>query len=532
MLPDESGAIERTLRMGMNRNPFINNFYKGGNLHLYTLGLVFLPYYLYLRLTGQIDSVLAGASNASDAVNPWTGSDPFVSALYDFLVLGRLLSVFSAMITIYVVYQIGYLLYDKRAGEFAGATLAVSMVFINTAHFSTEDMLLTGLIATTLLFIVRYREGHRRRNLEVAAFMSGLAVSAKATAGTLIFPLIFVFIHRIISDLGIELDTFDSIWKTLKELIIYVSLALTGYVLTTPSLLVYPGTWYNDIFFEIANRETPFNSPEPGWVVQTGNLINGLGLPLFILVLAGIGFAFWQLWNSRRIDSLPSYLLIFIVTTFVIIGSWDTTSIWYIVPLIPLLAVFTGGFLSYGLSRQRLRRPIAIFAATVLIFSLIYTGSAMHQFEADSRSEASSWVESNVESDAAIDVYTTHHYLPGFPEDVQVNRLPIFLAKDIDNLDAAASRIRCGAPGYVVLSQFHNRRYLQHPDAYPRATEFFSDLLEEKSGYKIVADFGSRIDPQSSTETAIGNSMTPQVYDANPRIVVLERMKSSNCENQ
>lgn len=534
MIPDEAGAIERTLRMGMNRDPFINNFYKGGNLHLYLLAFGFFLYYVYLIVTGKIDRVMAGASKVSETVgkagtNPWAGSDQFVSALYDFLVLGRLLSVIAAVATIYIVYRIGCRLYDRRAGEFAGATLAVSMVFINSAHFSTEDATVTALIAATLLFVVRYRDNHRRHDLAIAALMSGLAVSAKATAGTLLFPLALVFGHRIFRDLGLELNTLDAARRTLRELSLYVAVATVGYVLTTPSMLIYPGTWFNDIIFEMANRNISSNSGELGWITQAGNLLNGLGFPLFVLTLAGVGFVLWQFWRNKRLDILPAYPLVFVVVTFAIIGTWDSTAIWYIVPMVPLFAVFSGGFLSYTLSKQRFRKPVAVVVAMVFLFSLIYTGAAMHQFETDSRVKASSWIESNMESNATVDVYTTHHYLPGFPDDSRISRHPIFLEKNIDNLDTATDRISCGAPDYVVLSQFHYRRYIQHPDAYPRATEFFTDLLEEKNGYTTVAEFGPQIDPQSSTETAIRNSMTPQVYAANPRIVILERSKSSTC---
>jgi hypothetical protein len=169
-----------------------------------------------------------------------------------------------------------------------------------------------------------------------------------------------------------------------------------------------------------------------------------------------------------------------------------------------------------------------VFAA-VIAFSLVYTGIAMAQFEGDSRVTATDWIESNVEDGATVDVYSTHHYLPGFPESVSVTRLPIFLNSGIDNLDTAAGRIDCGAPDYVVLSRFHHGRYLRNPSAFPDATAFFQGLIDGDRGYERVANFGPAVDTEVSTAAAVGDSLTPRVYSANPRLLILERTMNKTC---
>ena len=535
LMPDESGAMERALRMGMNKTVFIDNFFKGGNLHIHLLQTAFVPYYVYLLLTGRIDEVMAGAAQVSNyvgkaGVNPWNGPEQFVSALYDFLLIGRLVSVLAGIATLYVVYRIGRKLYNIRAGQFAAAILAVSMVFVNTAHFATEDALMTLLVALTLLFVVRYRIDHSSRDLTAAAFVSGLAVSAKATAGTLIFPLVLAYLHRIIRDLELEFAKIGDIVQAAKQGVKYVFLGAIAYLLTTPSVIIYPRIWWQDVVFEIGNRASVYGPEEPGWLVQAGNLVNGLGLPLFILSMAGIGFAIWGVNNTNGLDSPTTYLLLFLGSTYAIIGTWDTTAVWYIVPLVPIFAIFSGNLLTEGLSHERLKKSFILLSVGVLLFSLIYTGGAMHKFESDSRVEASDWIDKNMESGTTVDVYTTHHYLPGFSDDLDVTRLPIFLAQDIDNIETASQRVASGTPEYIVLSRYHYSRYVNNPSAFPRATDFYGKLLNEESGYEIAQTFGPIADPGRSTSAAVKNSMTPQVYYANPRIVILNRTGTFNCK--
>jgi hypothetical protein len=527
MLPDEAGALEQALKMGINRSPFVDGFRKGGNFHLHILTVAFVPYVLYLVATGRLAAVIDGATEVSaTGINPWQGPAAFVAALYDFLIISRLVSVVAGVLTVYVVYRLGTRLYDRRAGLFAGAFLTASMLFVNVAHFGTEDAPMAFFIAATILFVIRYRQSHRRRELAGAAFVAGLAVSTKATAAVLIVPLVWAFRHRVDRDLGIGVTSVDGVRYLLKEGALYASLGVLGYVLTTPSVLLYPGTWWNDVVFEAEARSTIYAPEEPGWLVHLGNLANGLGLPLFVLSVAGLTYVLWQTARSRDADSALIYPLSFLVTTYLLVGSWETTGIWYVAPIVPFLAVFTGGLVSNGLADDRTRTGTFVVALVVLVFSLGYTGLAAQQFATDSRVQATEWLDENVEDDAVIDTHATHHYLPAFPEAATLERIPVYSFTNESDRQRAHHRVDCRIPDYVVLSRFHYGRYLRTPDAFPEETAFFSALLSEEQGYETAATFGPITDPDESTVRAFGNSLTPQVYAANPRIVILKRTGS------
>jgi len=534
LLPDEAGAIERALEMGVNRNPFIDEFRKGGNLHLYLLGVFFVPYVGFLIITGRLGDIIRAASSIETAgINPWQGPEVFVSALYDFVVIGRILSVLAGIATIYVTFRIANRIYNRRAGLIAAGLLSVSSIFVDIAHYATEDSLLVLLITTTLLFIVRHEQRRSKRELLLAAFLAGLAFSAKATAGTLIFPLVLAFAYRNILDRNLKLSGLHGLRELVTSGLQYVAAATAAYVLTTPSILLYPRLWWSDFVFEIGNRSTPYTPTEPGWFVQLGNLANGLGLVLFIVSILSLLLVCWRICTNRAYRSPALYLLLFIIPTFLIIGSWETLDPWYLNPLVPALIIFSAGFFDSGLRAREWRRTTQVLLTVVVVVSFLYTGFAVQQFENDSRTQATEWMDDNIEEAAIIDTHSTHHYLPAFPANATVEAIPIYSFTNESARERAQARISCGVPDYVVLSRFHYGRYIRNPDVYPATTDLFESLLANKTKYKTIKRFGPTTDPSKSSLAAFQNSLTPNVFGANPHIVILKRTAGvdTNCNS-
>lgn len=519
MGPDEKAAVTKALWMGVYQTPFVRDFMKGGNLYLYVLAGSFAPLYLYMRATGRIAAVTAEAQVTSTFFD---APEALQSAFYDFLLVGRFVSVLIGVGTVAVVYLLARRGYDRRTGLLSALVLAVSMGFVNTAHYATEDIVVTGLLALAYLLLFTYLDSSESRHLLSAALVSGLAISAKATAGLIVFPLFYVVLREQ-----------SGMYRRIVELV-RVSLPLSAaYLLTTPSILVYPSLYVYEIQLGLlgaGNASSP--PPYPGWLLHMVHLTRVLGLPLFLFVMAGVAFAGYR-YSKGNVHELERLIGLFVVPYFLVIGllirSWE---IWYVVPLLPFLAVFAGRFAIQLLFSSRDRDPgvsrhVGTLAViVVLVFSLLYTGTTVSQFSTDSRIEATRWIESNMGESTTVDVYMYPLHLPRFPSRVTVNRY-WFNGSTDPAWPRAQSRVRCRTPGYIVLTSNHYRNFVENPTDHPNIASFYRRLLAGNSGYQRVATFGPRW-VERSIKAQLIHSVKPQAIWNDPRLVILKRHGTPN----
>jgi len=527
-VPDEAAAVQKSLQMGYSRNPFPRTFKKGGNLHLYLLAVSIVPVALWWVVSGQLTAIRSAASGLPSEPS-WGLPPELLGAFYDAMLAGRVLSALFAAATVFVVYLVTRELRGEQSGLVAGATLTVSAGFILAAHYATEDAVLSFMIVATLFLLVRARESdvHRSRWLLAAAIALGLATSAKATGGLLVIPVAIVIIESYWDSLS-ELVTF------VRETWVYPAVALTAYLVTTPSVLVHPTAWLDEIFrysSNVAGLNVTYSWGEPAWLVQLGHLAVASGLPLFLLTIAATATVIWLLARDR-VDRSLWLLLSFVVPYALVISRGKMAQYPRVIPMLPILAVFVGvGFGRVVRARPLVRRSVLGVVALTLVFSAVYAGAGVVDFN-QSRSEATEWSEDAFDSGDEVSVYAQRVYLPEFPETVTVSRHEIHSGNEEADWRPHLERLACNEPEHVVLSSYHYRRFFKDPSTYPAVTEQLRRLLNEE-GYRIVERFGPPIQTEVSTGSNVRASLSPETHklDGNPTIVVLERTAEpdSNC---
>lgn len=517
MGPDEKSAVTKALWLGVNRTPFLPDFTKGGKFYLYVLAVSFAPYYLYLKLTGRT-GVLAEQATGSSTF--FDAPPELKAAFYDFLLVGRFVSVILGLATLALVYMFVTEQHGKRRGLLASGVLAVGMGFVNTAHMATEDLLLTALLSLTFVLFAKYEYSGDDRVLWVASITSGLAVSTKLTAGFLVFPLVYFVLQdhlAVVHSRGVR-SVKEPVFRILRS----GTLALTAYVVTTPAILVYPGLYLTELSNESAAAFGQ-QAALPGWVLQFFNLARAFGLPLFVVCLVGLGY----LVHRRRTDDgtrMEVGMLLFIVPYFVVIGSWQTSEVWYAIPLMPFFAAFASEPLSRMLDPSD--RVSSLLVAAILLFSLVYTGATVQQISTDARIDSSEWIEEHVSTTAEVDVYMYPLHLPEFPDTVRVNRY-WFNDSSGETFRTAKRRVDCAAPDYIVLSSAHYAPFVQNPNVDPAATSFYERLFDGETGYEVVATFGPPIASSDTVTDKLRQTVVPRtITNHNIRIVVFERESS------
>lgn len=524
MVVDAHWAVLWALKRGAERTFFIPTFFKGGNLHINLLSATFVPVFLYLLATGQFNqnvinsaASLSGESNAIYAV--WDLPNTFLDIYYQFFIGARIVSAMFALATITLVYVIGKYVYNERTGVLGALTASVSMGFVHVGHLATEDMVMTFFITLTIVALTIFRKRREVRWLRYAALAFGLAASAKAISGILLFPVIFAHLtNGRLREKG-YLGSFVDLTKS-------GFLTISAYLATTPSILVYPMVFYEDLFgSDIAYIYGQHTTGAPqllqsGWVVHGFNLARDFGLPLFLFVVVSTGWVLGKQLRGER-DALTEHILLFAVPYFLIIGTWNTDALYYVIPLTPLLAVFAGRYANRLLSDNTYRQVATPILAAILIFSLLYSGLAISQIANDSRQDAASWMDDNLEPGSEVDVYTHRMNRPVLPDDVTVKNL-----QDAD-WSTRNSRLNRQDSRYVVIVSNQYENYFQHQGR-ETSKSFYRELTNGERGYNVIKTFNGPVRLEYTLDRRLSDTIVPDaMHPINPTIVILERQNNS-----
>lgn len=112
-------------------------------------------------------------------LGPWATAPLEQGALF---LAGRFVSVAMATATLWFAYRIGHEQYDRRAGLFAAALVAVMPPFVYYAKVASLDGPMLFWFAWSMLFYVRLRQHARRRDYVGFAVTAALAVCTKDMA--------------------------------------------------------------------------------------------------------------------------------------------------------------------------------------------------------------------------------------------------------------------------------------------------------------------------------------------------------------
>jgi len=543
-IPDE--AVSTTLPFTIAEEPYgLTVFLKGGNFHIWLLTVVYLPVIalagVYLLATGQLQEILDALSRVAgaDAGNQWVVANQQVLDIYHLImVTGRFVSAAAGLLTVLGVALLGRRIAGRPAGVLAAATLSVSLGFVLTAKFATEDVVLACVTVWTMLVLARYHDTGEDSLLLLGAAMTGVAISTKLTAGILGFVVAVLAFQRF------ELRELPT-WGAVRALARYPVLAAATYIGTTPSLLVYPDRYVAEIsryFTTKSGGSTFYIAQEPGWIAHAGHLVTALGVPLFAFALVATA-GVTALAATGRIDSFAWYVLGFSLA-FYLFDSFTASSQYNrILLIVPFLAVFVGIAAAWAVDADRpreLRTVAQASLAVILVLSLVYTASGAAVWSS-SRAEATEWTSEHFDDSTNVTTLGKVVYLPAFPNETNVTRAtidPLYDGHSDARKERVLRRVHCHRTDYLVLSSYHYERYFEDPSLSPNRTALYRSLFDGEEGYRVVADFGPenpnlQRDASANLDRAL-QLQPPSRNTNNPRIVVMEPTvppgQGVNCE--
>lgn len=349
--PDEPAVLNAACQI----NPLWGNF----TPHFYNYGT------FYVTLCRLAYDVVAPSFH-------WGGVPhyelPFAAWQGDFthlLITGRAVAVLLGLGTVLVVWDTARRAYGEKAAWLAGHFMALAPLPVLIGHYMAVDV--PAAFFSTLALWCAVRALHTRQAgrymgwMVAAGVATGLATGTKYGSATALAPLLVPLWQWTRGDEEETRSPARFGWAALAALAALLAAGVT-FLLSTPGILLETGRFLHDFEFEMrANRlglglifvATPPTAPYHLLV----SLPISLEWPLYLLSLAGIG------WAVRRRRAEDVLLLIFLVVTFVVLGSAARKFVRYVTPLIPVLAILAARVAADGMKG---RAKPAWSAATVL----------------------------------------------------------------------------------------------------------------------------------------------------------------------
>ncbi len=398
--PDEDRLISTALRLS----------YADPNPHYFIWpGLFFYLTRGILEVATQGYRLVAGG---------FTGSarDLYVAdPAYFHLVLRYIFCGFGVA-TIYLIYRLGRQLFSSSVGLIAAFFLSLTFLHVRDSHFAMLDIPATLLgVGSLLAAWIVYRRG-RWRDYLMAGVLLGLATATKYYAVILFIPLITAYLSR----RGLS-PVDNGRGRGIVRLLIALITAAGVFFLTSPYTLLDLSAFLREIRTGIISPQLvdgfpllpEMNTPR-GWLYHiTFSFRYGLGWPLEILSLLGVGYAIWRVAKGAVPERL---ILSFVLPFYLLLAFQKSCFIRYTTLLIPFLCLLGGHLLQSLRSRGKSSAGVVVLLAVVIMVepSIRVVGLDRLLSRPDTRNLAGDWMEKNIPTTAIV--FYPQPFIFGRPE--------------------------------------------------------------------------------------------------------------------
>ena len=447
-------------------------------VHFMTLALVYVPYILYLYLTG-------GLTTPSD-VYPYGLADPATSLMI-LTLIARVTSAVMGTATVWVTYITVNRLYGHRAGWCAAFLLAASYAVIYYSHNANIDVPQLFWTSLALYNLVVLRQTYATRHYVGLGIFSALAIGTKDSMLALVAGLGLALLY---CHFRHEREAGHRVLTTLvHRKLLY---GVIAFAVTLILALNLP--WHWEGFAE--HVEHHLDASVKGHIIagpparaKHGDvsrlldcvvyLMQTSGLPAFLLGLGGVGYCLIK----RPATGWPLLLLPVSYYLF-FLRIHATVHLRYLLPVYLLLTWPAGKLAADLLDAKGVVKWLAT-ALLVLIFgyTLVYGFSVNWLMIHDSRYTAETWMARHIPSQAVIVAVGPAYGLSRFPVGLHVHHVHVRLLEE-QGRKQFQQQLQALQPDYVMLN-------VSHPVRVQHKTTLYQWLRNQ--GYDIVTSFQSAI---------------------------------------
>lgn len=408
---DEVSYIETALRFGTGAFQLSSYFH--GALYQLVLFVEYAAYFVLGRLTGLFTS----------------SSDFLLAYLADptpFFLLARVTAAACGVGIVWLAYAIGARAYHPRVGLLAGVFTAFSLLMFQMSFLALADTLAVFLLMLTAYLAVRSVELPAERRFYCgAAVLIGLAAATKYHAG---LGAVIVYVAAFLKGA----HEVDRTRRFLYLAVVGSILMAVGFCLGIPQALVDPAAFYEDVFVRLRGQYAGYDPAGNAWLfLFTHHLRNGLGIPLTIASLIGVGFAVYKrsMWDVLFVSFLICMYLLFMRS----VGF-----AYHLLPAVPFLLIIAARWVD---AVAVALMPRATIAASLALAAIVVTPTFLDSVRLvqvmrspSTKTLAKAWIEANVPAGTTIMsegyVFTAAAYGPPLVENRATLERDIAFVKD------------------------------------------------------------------------------------------------------
>ena len=365
--------------------------------------------YLGLLLLGQKSMQVAVFPQLSSAdfgllrdTNPWP-----------YLLSARVISALLGALTIPIVFLLARRYREYKTGLVAAAIMTVLFFHVRDSHFGVPDTLTTLFTALAGWLALRAYQTRRASDILGAGLAAGIATGAKYTSA-----IVFVSIL-----LAVLLQNVP--WRRRAGLIaLSVSGLIAGFVIGYPNILINPAAFIKDISFLSIRVGEGFEGwrivPDNSAVFYLDTLVWSTGIVAMILTGLGLLAAIVRRQSEGLI--LGAFPVLYFITLSLSQGHFGR----YLLPLLPFTVVLladAGWNVLPALIRRtsqnpprliRLAQPIGMAVILAVLIPNLLNSVRFDWIltQADTRTLAKQWIESNLAAGSRIAIEWPYHTPP------------------------------------------------------------------------------------------------------------------------
>jgi len=424
--------------------------------------------------------------------------------------LSRLVAMAAAAATLAMVLRRAAPRYRWAGVLVTSGALLMDPFGLFLARYGLPDAPMAFLVTGAMLLCVRYTEEGRRRHLYGAAFLAGLAASAKLNGAFALAPLLLT------PALGPAAGRRDG-----RLYAAAAALAAAGFLAGSPALLLAPGVFGAGFAAEKGVLwGGHIGAHGPDWLWIPASLWRADPALTTLLALALVGC----LLRRSREDIL---FLALLAPGLLVLGALPKKTLLYLAFAYPMAALMAGR-LAHDLA-SRIRRPAAqsgLYVILILVFSLPFGrlyAAVRTGLKPDNTDVARAWIAGRVPHGAVI--LMDWAYLPRLRDLSVCEKLVADARADgsafagtieqyyrqtdayrlisLLRLDYGWAAVARADADYLITSDACYGRYLRPPgpgtpppgdplyERFLRNRAFYDALLSERTPYRLVKTFSS-----------------------------------------
>jgi 4-amino-4-deoxy-L-arabinose transferase-like glycosyltransferase len=372
--PDEPKMVNHALAFGLgDLNP---HYFVYPAFQMYLLFAAYGALFVVLALTGSVTSV--------EGFKLLFLSDPSL-----FYQVGRGLTALFGTGEVLLLFVLARRLYGSAAvGLLAALALAVHPIDVLHGHYVTADVPMTFFLLLGLVLLAPALHAPSTRDHIRAGLAGGLATAVKYSG--LVFVLPMLAANLIGSPRTGRRIMLPALVAGLA------ALALAFCVASPYSIVEWRQTLDAVRFIRDVKRDGQFGIARgPSW--QTYLYLGFLASPLALASLGGVA---WAMWKRTVADLL---ILSLALPYFLAVGSSQSHSARYLVPLLPLFMLLAARLVHALSAARRLRMAPSLAWAAAVLVALAHTIVLNRELQLpDTRRAAREWIEQEIPAGSTI----------------------------------------------------------------------------------------------------------------------------------